>query len=118
MDMIVVYYTNSKTELKQVFSWGIFNIFKNTDFEELLLTTVRSRPEVFCEKGVLRNFAKFTGKYLRQSLFFNRVENLWHRCFPVKICEISKNTFLQNTSGGCFLTVSEKKNDYVVYKTK
>ena len=23
-----------------------------------------SRPEVFCKKGVLRNFAKFTGKHL------------------------------------------------------
>ena len=28
-----------------------------------------SRPEVFCEKGVLRNFAKFTGKHLCQSVF-------------------------------------------------
>ena len=25
----------------------------------------------FCEKGVLINFAKFTGKHLCQSLFFN-----------------------------------------------
>ena len=32
-----------------------------------------SRPEVFCKKGVLRNFAKFTGKHLCQSLFFNKV---------------------------------------------
>ena len=30
-----------------------------------------SRPKVFCKKGVLRNFLKFTGKQLRQSLFFN-----------------------------------------------
>ena len=30
-------------------------------------------PEVFCKKGVLRNFAKFTGKRLCQSLFFNGV---------------------------------------------
>ena len=30
-----------------------------------------SRPEVFCKKGVLRNLAKFTGKHLCQSLFFN-----------------------------------------------
>ena len=29
--------------------------------------------EVFCRKGVLRNFAKFTGKHLCQSLFFNKV---------------------------------------------
>ena len=32
-----------------------------------------SRPDVFCEKFGLRNFAKFTGKHLRQSLFFNKV---------------------------------------------
>ena len=29
--------------------------------------------EVFHEKGVLRNFAKFAGKHLCQSLFFNKV---------------------------------------------
>ena len=28
---------------------------------------------MFCEKGVLRNFAKFTGKHSCQSLFFNKV---------------------------------------------
>ena len=38
-------------------------------------SVVRSRRwEVFCKKGVLRNFAKFTGKHLCQSLFFNKVE--------------------------------------------
>ena len=31
-----------------------------------------SRPEVFCKKGVFRNFAKFIGKHLCQSLFFNK----------------------------------------------
>ena len=35
-----------------------------------------SRPEVFCKKGVLRNFAKFTGKHLCQSLFINKVVGL------------------------------------------
>ena len=41
-------------------------------------------PEVFCKKkGVLRNFAKFTGKHLCQSLFFIKVaerlftEHVW-----------------------------------------
>ena len=28
-----------------------------------------SRPEVFCKKGVLENFPKFTGKHLWQSVF-------------------------------------------------
>ena len=32
-----------------------------------------SRPEVFYKKGVLENFAKFTGKHLCQSLFFSKV---------------------------------------------
>ena len=44
-----------------------------------------SRPEVFCRKDVLRNFAKFTGKHLRQSLFFSKVAGLRP--------EISKNIF-------------------------
>ena len=40
-----------------------------------------SRPEVFCKKGVLKDFAKFTGKHLCQRLFF------------CEFCEISKNNF-------------------------
>ena len=35
-------------------------------------------PDVFCKKGVLRNFTKFTGKHLCQSLFFNSVAGLRH----------------------------------------
>ena len=34
------------------------------------------RPEVFCKKGVLRSFVKFTGKHLCQSIFFNKVAGL------------------------------------------
>ena len=46
------------------------------------ITYRSSRPDVFCKKGVPRNFTKFTGKHLCQSLFFNKVaglrpENLW-----------------------------------------
>ena len=29
-----------------------------------------SRPDVFCKKNVLRNFAKFTGKHLVPESFF------------------------------------------------
>ena len=32
-----------------------------------------NRPELFCKKGVLKNFTKFTGQYLCQSLFLNKV---------------------------------------------
>ena len=63
-----------------------------------------SRQEVFCKKGVLRNFAKFTGKHLCQSLFFNKVaglrpatllkKRLWHRCFPVNFAKFLRTPFL------------------------
>ena len=40
------------------------------------LTHRSSRPEVFCKNRVLRNFAKFTGKHLCQSLSFDKVASL------------------------------------------
>ena len=44
---------------------------------ELTLAFSRSScSEVFCKKGVLRNFAKFTGKHMCQRLFFDKVEGL------------------------------------------
>ena len=62
-----------------------------------------SLSEVFCLKGVLRNFAKFTGKHLCQSLFFNKVaglrpvtllkKRLWHRCFPVNFVKFLRTPF-------------------------
>ena len=54
-----------------------------------------SRPEVFCKKGVLRNFAKFTRKHLCQSLFFKK--EALAQVFSYKFCEIPKNTFLHRT---------------------
>ena len=35
-----------------------------------------SHPEVFYKKGVLRNFEKFTGRHLCQSLVLNKVAGL------------------------------------------
>ena len=36
--------------------------------------------EVFCEKGVIRNFVKFTGKHLCQSLFFDKAAGMRQDC--------------------------------------
>ena len=74
-----------------------------------------SRPEVFCQKSILRNFVKFTGKHLCQSLFFNKVAalrpatllnkvaalrpatllkmRLRHRCFPVNFVKFVRTPF-------------------------
>ena len=43
-----------------------------------------SCPEVFCKKGVLRNFTKFIGKHLCQSLLFNKAAGL-HLVFFIGI---------------------------------
>ena len=49
------------------------------------------RLEVFCRKGVLRNFAKFTGKHLRQSLSIEKETS--SQVFSCGFSGISKNTF-------------------------
>ena len=63
----------------------------------------RSRPEVFCKKGVLRKFTEFAGKHLCQSLFFNKFAGLkpvtllkmrlWHSCFPVNFLKFLRTPF-------------------------
>ena len=70
----------------------------------ILVPSRSSRPELFCKKGVLRNFSKFTGKHLCQSLFFNKVaglrpatllkRRLWHRCFPKNYVKFLRKPFL------------------------
>ena len=61
-----------------------------------------SRPDMFSEKVVLRNFAKFTGKHLFQSLFFNKVagapaillkKRLWQMCFPMNFKKFLRTPF-------------------------
>ena len=55
-----------------------------------------SCSEVFCKKGVLRNFEKFTGKQLCQSLFFNKKETLT-QLLSCEFCKTSRNTFSYRT---------------------
>ena len=44
----------------------------------------------YIKEGVLKNFAKFTGKHLCQVSFFNR---LWHRCFLVNFAKFLRRPF-------------------------
>ena len=83
-------------------------------------TTLRSsRPEVFCKKGVLRTFAKFTGKHLCQSCgpqacnFIKK--KLWHRCFPVNFAKFLRTPFLTEY---LWATASELFTTYFGIDTK
>ena len=49
------------------------------------------------KKGALGNFAKFTGKHLRQSLFFNKVAGL-------RLATLSKRD--SGTGGSCHCSLS------------
>ena len=66
-------------------------------------------------RGVLKNFAKFTGKRLCQSIFFNKVADLRPadfikretvvQVFSCEFCEIFKNIFFYRTP---LVTASDK----------
>ena len=86
-----------------------------------------SRPELFCKKGVLKNFTKFRGKHLCQSLFFNKVADLspttllktrlWHRFFPVNFSKFLRAPFFSlNTSGGCFCSLQYRTLGRLVFE--
>ena len=53
-------------------------IRRKTSLREFHDSFRSSSSEVFCEKGVLKNFEKLTGKHLCQSLFFNKVAGESH----------------------------------------
>ena len=88
------------------------------------VTTLRnSHQRSSMKKGVLKNFAKFTGKHLCRSLFFNKVTGLSPaamliketlvQVFSCEFCKISENTFLQNTSGRLLLNFFMTKISYL-----
>ena len=62
-----------------------------------------SHQKCSIKKGVFKNFVKFTGIHLCQSLFFNKVAGLkpvtllkkrpWHRHFALNFAKFFKNTF-------------------------
>ena len=77
-------------------------------------TNKRSHRRCSLKKDVLGNFAKFTGKHLCQSIFFNvaglrpatLLKNmLWHRCFPVNLFQnFQEHLFYRPPLDDCFWT--------------
>ena len=63
-------------EIEQLQNFPI-NIFVNLEyFLKILMATEAVLQRCSIRKGVLRNFAKFPGKHLCQSLFFDKVSSL------------------------------------------
>ena len=88
-------------------------LIKQSSHSILLTEAVVRRCSV--KKGFLRNFTKFTGKQLGQSLIFNKVaglrpatllkKRLWYRCFLVNFVKFLRTPFLQNTYRRLLLSI-------------
>ena len=86
---------NCSNLLKTFFKENFF--FRSVQFTFAKITDRSSHQRCSIKKGVLRNFAKFTGKHLYQSLFFNKAaglkKRLWHRWFPVNFAKFFRTPF-------------------------
>ena len=76
---------------------------------------------MFCKKVVLRNFKKFTGKHLWQSLLKlqasgTSVAQTVAQVFSCEFCEISKNTFSYRTPPVAASVLSYKDGSCVIAK--
>ena len=93
--------------------------FMQTSKLESFVTIQKQPPGVFYNKRCqslknfynFRNFTKFTGKHLYQSLFFNKVAGLNFikketQVFSCEFCEICENNIFYRTPGGCFCALS------------
>ena len=78
-------------------------------FKKILHVDRSSRLEVFCIRGVLQTFAKFTGKNLYGSLFFDKVA----ACKPATLSRkkidkfvfrwiFKEHLFYRTSANGCF----------------
>ena len=74
----------------------------------------RNHRRCSVRKGVLRNFAKFTGKHLYQSLFFNKAATLLKKAFGTGVFQwilrnFSEHVFYKKPLGDCFCTLNLPK---------
>ena len=103
----------------KIFQWFITTVYPKPKFNHMqkffirfALSFQKQPPEVIYKKGVLKKFAKFTGKHLCQSLFFNKFtdlrratllkKRLWHRYFPENFAKFLRTLFLQPPLRDCF----------------
>ena len=79
---------------------SIFCMFMEISYFIMICMYRSSRPEVFCKKGVFRNFAKCTRKPPKKQVpkreFIKTLfkKRLWHSCFPVNFTKFLRTPFL------------------------
>ena len=83
--------------------------------KECIFANMQKQPAgVFCEKGILRNFAKNMKTPVFRDSFLIKLQSLpatslkrsfWHRCFPVNFAKFLRTAYSQNTSGRLLLNI-------------
>ena len=90
--------------------------FKAIDIENVQTqkTAQKQSPRCVLWKRCFRNFTKFTGKHLYQSLFLIKFQKapatllkkgLWYRCFPVNFAKFLRTPFFTEHHRWLLLTV-------------
>ena len=67
----------------------------STNHQPTATSINRTHRRCSVKKGILKNFANFTGKHLCWSFFFNKVAG-------IEYCEISRSLFWRTSANGCF----------------
>ena len=104
--------THIMIENNKVDNWSSVKLLGIIIDNQNFSTNRSSHQRWSIKKGVLKNFAKFTGKTCATVSFLIKLQalslqlfkkRLWHRCFPVNIAKFSRAPFFQNTSGQSLL---------------
>ena len=88
-----LYFVRNSVESKTVLCYGCIGALLKMN--EWLRS---SRLDVFCRKGIFRSFAKFIGKHLCESLFFNKVRPARDsaQVFPVSLAKFLRPPFYKD----------------------
>ena len=68
-----------------------------------------SRSEVFCKKGIITCFVKFTGH--RPATLLKK--RLWHSCFPVNYAKFLRTPFLTEHLRWLLLTLQSQQGSFL-----
>ena len=88
--------SNTSSKVFRVFIVRIKFLSMNYLSSPETLKFQKQPPNLFYKKGILKNFAKLTGKHLYQSLQLKLKKGLWHRCFPVNFAKFLRTPILKN----------------------
>ena len=84
----------------------LWYVYSNVCSNLLPLPVQKQTPEVFCRKGVLKNFAIFTGKHLCWRFFLRKLQ-IWRLATLLK----------RDPNTGVFLWILRNSQEYLYWKT-